>query len=70
MQSTRFLDRPATVRHNVFFVVRKNKNIEYWYYIQCLDICTHLHQTFVRARWPGMENPLATARGVRNKTRL
>ena len=34
MQSTRFLDSPATVRHNLFFVVRTNKNIEYWYYIQ------------------------------------
>jgi len=36
---------PSPVRQHVFFTAGENKKLEYWYYIQCLNVCTHLYQT-------------------------
>ena len=55
----RFLASPSTVLQHVFFTAGENKKLEYWYYIQCLNVCTHLYQTF-----PGHARLAAqTARG-------
>lgn len=65
----RFLASSSTVRQPVFFTAGENKKLEYWYYIQCLNVCMHLYQTF-----PGHAGGAArTARGrlgMQIKTRL